>query len=41
LKKHYKEMSFSVTLVLSYLLLALSFFLGIMVLIKFRFHLDI
>jgi len=41
LKKHYKEMSFSVTLVLSYLLLALSFFLGIMVLIKFRFHINI
>lgn len=41
LKKTYKEMRFSVALVLSYLLLALSFFLGIMVLLKFEFNVNI
>ncbi len=41
LKKHYKEMRFSVALVLSYLLLALSFFLGFMVLIKFEFNVNV
>lgn len=41
LKKTYKEMRFSVALVLSYLLLALSFFLGFMVLLKFEFNVNI
>jgi len=41
LKKHYPEMRFSVAMVLSYLLLALSFFLGFMVLLKFEFNLDL
>ena len=41
LKKHYSEMSFSVALVLSYLLLALSFFLGFMVLLKFEFNVNV
>lgn len=41
LKKQYKEMRFSVALVLSYLLLALSFFLGFMVLLKFEFHVNV
>ncbi len=41
LKKHYPEMRFSVTMVLSYLLLALSFFLGFMVLLKFKFFFDL
>jgi uncharacterized membrane protein YidH (DUF202 family) len=41
LKKQYPEMRFSVAMVLSYLLLALSFFLGFMVLLKFEFNLDI
>lgn len=34
-------MRFSVAMVLSYLLLALSFFLGVMVLVKFEFNLNI
>jgi uncharacterized membrane protein YidH (DUF202 family) len=41
LKRQYKEMRFSVALVLSYLLLALSFFLGFMVLIKFKFNVNV
>jgi uncharacterized membrane protein YidH (DUF202 family) len=41
LKKRYKEMRFSVAMVLSYLLLALSFFLGFMVLLKFEFNINI
>lgn len=41
LKKQYKEMRFSVALVLSYLLLALSFFLGFMVLLKFEFNVNV
>jgi len=41
LKKHYPEMRFSVAMVLSYLLIALSFALGLMVLVKFRFHANI
>lgn len=41
LKKQYPTMRFSVAMVLSYLLLALSFFLGFMVLLKFEFNLDL
>jgi len=41
LKKQYPKMRFSVAMVLSYLLLALSFFLGFMVLLKFEFNLDL
>jgi len=41
LKKNYKEMRYSVASLLSYLLLALSFFLGFMVLLKFEFHMNI
>lgn len=41
LKKTYPEMRFSVALVLSYLLLALSFFLGFMVLLKYGYHLNV
>jgi len=41
LRKQYPEMRFSVAMVLSYLLLALSFFLGFMVLLKFEFNVDI
>jgi uncharacterized membrane protein YidH (DUF202 family) len=41
LKKYYPEMRFSVAMVLSYLLLALSFFLGFMVLLKFEFNFDL
>jgi uncharacterized membrane protein YidH (DUF202 family) len=38
LKRSYPVMRFSVALALSYLLLALSFFLGIMVIIKYEFN---
>ncbi|MBL7861406.1 MAG: DUF202 domain-containing protein [Cyclobacteriaceae bacterium] len=41
LKKTYPEMRFSVALVLSYLLLALSFFLGFMVSIKYGYHVNV
>ncbi len=41
LKKQYKEMRFSVALILAYLLLALSFFLGFMVILKFRFDINL
>jgi len=41
LKKHYPEMQFSVAMVLSYLLLALSFSLGFMMLLKFEFYFDL
>jgi len=41
LRKQYPEMRFSVAMVLSYLLLALSFSLGLMVLMKFEFNVNI
>jgi uncharacterized membrane protein YidH (DUF202 family) len=41
LKRHFPEMRFSVAMVLSYLLLALSFSLGLMVLVKFEFNANI
>lgn len=41
LKKIYPEMQYSVALILSYLLLALSFFLGLMVLLKYEFNVNV
>jgi len=41
LKQQYSEMRFSVAMMLSYLLLALSFFLGLMVIVKYEFNVDI
>lgn len=41
LRKTYPDMRFSVALLLSYLLLALSFFLGVMVVLKFGYHVNV